>query len=76
MNNTNLKMPIPINFPLCNDQHKAGLCRVVSWGCINHYYKTQAEKLKEETFRTFGNHILSFRTELEVLELFNSEDFK
>jgi hypothetical protein len=37
---------------------------------LNDYYKNHAPKLREEGMRLFGDKMLAFRTELEVMEEF------
>ncbi len=42
---------------------------------LQEYYKTYAPKLREEGLRLFGDKMLAFRTELEVInEFFGNEN--
>ena len=42
---------------------------------LQEYYKTYAPKLREEGMRLFGDKMLAFRTELEVInEFFSNEN--
>lgn len=42
--------------------------RAKSREALEHYYKNDADKLRQQTFSTFGDKVLSFRTELEVVD--------
>jgi len=37
---------------------------------LNDYYNKFSKDLKVDTFKTFGNQIIAFRTELEIIEEF------
>ncbi len=41
---------------------------------LQEYYKTYAAKLREEGLRLFGDKMLAFRTELEVIDEFFSNE--
>lgn len=34
---------------------------------LDKYYKNEADKLRQQAFQAFGDKVLSFRTELEVI---------
>ena len=38
---------------------------------LNEYFELYAPKLREYTYKTFGNRVIGFRTELEILDIFN-----
>lgn len=37
---------------------------------LDNYYKSDAEKLRKETLKTFGDKVLAFRTELKLIKEF------
>lgn len=44
--------------------------RAKSRVALDNYYRYDADKLRQQTFQAFGDKVLSFRTELEVIDEF------
>jgi len=45
--------------------------RAKSREALENYYQNDADKLRQEAFQKFGDKVLAFRTELEVIDEYN-----
>ena len=45
--------------------------RAKSREALESYYKNDADKLRQEALKKFGDRVLAFRTELEVIDEYN-----
>jgi len=47
--------------------------RAKSRKALNNYYQFDAERLKSDSLQKFGDKMLAFRTELEIIDEFTVE---